>query len=400
MDLDVDVVPGIFVKRLCKRPAAAVAPPVASRAKKRAAGIDCRKPKLNKHGASKTLLQTTAGKPLTVGTDCSGWESIIMALRSMSLDISHIFACDDNRAVKKTILLNHKPRIYYDNIENRDPHSVPCVDIYHAGFPCQPFSLAGLKLGKADPKGRGSIVNRCLNYVQAKHPKIVLFENVKGLKLLHPQVLSEIEGVLKTEGYTVTSGVLNAKDHGVPQNRERLFILGIMHPVSRFQWPKPITTPPLRTFLDHDTGNCRRLPPKSQSTARRHVQALHKMCCDSGVNLSKCNLIADVDGSKLHVMNGISPCLTASRAACGGHWLLCRGRRMTTQEMQRFQGISVDPPNKIGKAVQVARPSNISDRQWGRIIGNAIPLPLLQRILCCALPAAGLFGAPLPDLWS
>ena len=107
--------------------------------------------------------------------------------------------------------------------------SIPDFDILCGGFPCQPFSIAGLKRGFEDTRGTlffriAQIVkNKCDNQYP---PKVLLLENVKGL-LHHDKgrTLDTICDVLDDRGYNVRYKVLNAKNFGVPQNRERLFIV-------------------------------------------------------------------------------------------------------------------------------------------------------------------------------
>ena len=115
------------------------------------------------------------------------------------------------------------------------------------------------------------------------------------------------------------------------------------------------------------------------------------------MNPKTSELICDIFSSKLHMMCGISPCLTASRASAGGHWILSQGRLMSVAEMECLQGVGVQPPNG-GKIVCINRPSGVSQRQWGLLIGNSISVSVLQRVLCRLLPAAGL-SKPLVDLW-
>ncbi|MCP4194714.1 MAG: DNA (cytosine-5-)-methyltransferase [Planctomycetaceae bacterium] len=327
-----------------------------------------------------------------------------MALQSMNVVVDNVFACDNARSVQRTIQLNYAPKFFFSNISGRDVDNMPIVDLYHAGFPCQPFSMAGKKLGIADPLMRGVIINDVLLYIETKLPKVVLLENVKGLVTMHRDTLQGIEDSLAASGYNVEYRVMQSSAHGVPQNRERLIIVGIHGRSCAWQWPPPLPLPKLMTFLDPATASektCdlrRRLPSLSQKRARAHVRNVLRMCDRQGIDIRRSGLIVDIDGSKVHMMSGVSPCLTRTRAANGGHWILCRGRRMSIKEMERLMGVGVTPPSG-GKPSIIERPATVSARQWGSIIGNSIPVPLLQRILCRVLPAAG-FYTDLPDLWS
>lgn len=118
--------------------------------------------------------------------------------------------------------------------ETLDYSSIPDFDVLCAGFPCQPFSHAGLKKGFEDT--RGTLFGNIVSIVEAKKeaaqkgegkvPKVLLLENVKGLKGHDKgRTFKVIEGALKKLGYNVSSEILNSKHFGVPQNRERIFIV-------------------------------------------------------------------------------------------------------------------------------------------------------------------------------
>jgi len=130
------------------------------------------------------------------------------------------------------------------DINNADPEKIPSFDILCAGFPCQPFSHAGLKKGFEDTRGTlffniAEIINTKIR--QGRAPKVILLENVKGLKN-HDKgnTLSTIVNVLEELGYRVKFEVLNSRNFGLPQNRERLFIVAWLKSKSSpvdFQFP-------------------------------------------------------------------------------------------------------------------------------------------------------------------
>jgi DNA (cytosine-5)-methyltransferase 1 len=119
---------------------------------------------------------------------------------------------------------------------------IPCHDLLLAGFPCQPFSNAGLKAGFAD-ETRGTLFFEIERILEYHKPVSALLENVKGL-VNHDkgQTFSIIERKLDDLGYWVKAIVLNAKDFGVPQNRERLYIVCLRKDLVRsidFKFPVP-----------------------------------------------------------------------------------------------------------------------------------------------------------------
>jgi DNA (cytosine-5)-methyltransferase 1 len=118
---------------------------------------------------------------------------------------------------------------FNSDINDADPNKIPDFDVLCAGFPCQPFSHAGLKKGFDDT--RGTLFFNIANIIDIKKqkgcpPKVLLLENVKGLRSHDKgRTLITIIEVLNSLGYNVDTHVLNSKYFGVPQNRERLFIV-------------------------------------------------------------------------------------------------------------------------------------------------------------------------------
>jgi len=120
---------------------------------------------------------------------------------------------------------------------------LPSFDVLCSGFPCQSFSFAGNRRGFEDAKG--TLVYEIFKVLEAKRPMAFILENVKGL-VCKPFGDREFPFILRTLhglGYRVFWRVLNAKDHGLPQNRERVFILGFLKNIRSgedFTWPSPV----------------------------------------------------------------------------------------------------------------------------------------------------------------
>lgn len=136
-------------------------------------------------------------------------------------------------------------RLNLGEIDGRDITQVPVedipeCDIITAGFPCQPFSNAGNRRGVYDE--RGELYLECLRIIESKHPRAVLFENVKGLLSSKHQSGKKLIDVIKSDlenlGYQVNYKVVNASDYGVPQNRERMILVGLREDVGKtFEFP-------------------------------------------------------------------------------------------------------------------------------------------------------------------
>jgi DNA (cytosine-5)-methyltransferase 1 len=114
---------------------------------------------------------------------------------------------------------------------------IPPFDILLAGFPCQPFSNAGLKKGFED--SRGTLFFDIARIVKHHKPCVIFLENVKGFKNHDKgKTFTVVKNTLEEFGYRVYSQVLNAKDFGVPQNRERIYIIAFLGDVD-FNFPVP-----------------------------------------------------------------------------------------------------------------------------------------------------------------
>lgn len=152
-----------------------------------------------------------------------------------------VFASEWDKYAQQTYEINHGVRPFGD-INSVDIQSIPKFDLLLAGFPCQPFSHAGLKKGFEDT--RGTLFFTIARIIELHRPKVVFLENVKGLRS-HDQgrTFKEILRILEAElGYSVHYKIFNAKDFGVPQNRERIFIVALREPV-HFEFETPKKTP-------------------------------------------------------------------------------------------------------------------------------------------------------------
>jgi len=339
-----------------------------------------------------------AMRTLIVGTDCSGMETPVMALQNLGVPVDHAFSCDVNRNVKATIMANFPPRVWYDDVSTRNNATAPKCDLYVAGFPCQPFSSAGKQQGFSDWKGRGTVFFDVLQYIRQKEPTVFVLENVVNLcRLQGGQYFQDIMDALKSVGkYNLSTKILNTRENGIPQNRQRLYIVGIRKNADQgtFEWPEPVPVPSIEAFLEprkrKPTKND--LPPKTRTVARANVKEALRRLTAEGRDPLKEPWVVDIDSStyRMKYMYDRSMCMTAGRPE--GHWITNRGRRMTTLEMLRLQGIQT--PEEGFKIV-------VSPLQLGRQVGNAMSVNVLERLFVRLLPAAGLVPAgSLRDRWA
>lgn len=193
---------------------------------------------------------------IKTGSDFSGVGAFDQALSRLGIEQEKMFACDMDKYARQTYILNYgEPKYYPENVYDRE---IPkeSLDIYMTSPPCQGFSLAG--------KREGSILFfNSLEFIEKNRPRYFIFENVKGL-LSHDKVDKSAEygrtfqewinhlGGKSINGvhnffpiedsvpYHIYFQVMNAKHYGVPQNRERIFIIGIRDDAdNEFSFPKP-----------------------------------------------------------------------------------------------------------------------------------------------------------------
>jgi DNA (cytosine-5)-methyltransferase 1 len=189
----------------------------------------------------KRNILITKDNMIKVASDFSGVGAFNQALKRLGIEYNEIFACDMDKYARQTFIHNYgEPKYYPTNVYERE---IPTesLDIYMTSPPCQAFSLAGKRLGKNDK--RGILFFNSLEFIEKNKPRFFIFENVKGL-------LSDDGGKTFSEWVNFLGGksvnglpvlfpyddsvdyhlywkVLNAKHHGVPQNRERVFLIGI-----------------------------------------------------------------------------------------------------------------------------------------------------------------------------
>lgn len=146
-----------------------------------------------------------------------------------------VFASEIDKYACITYEANHEIKPQGD-ITKIDAKNIPDHDILMAGFPCQSFSIAGKRKGFEDT--RGTLFFEIARILKHKQPNMFLLENVKGLKSHDGgKTFATILDTLKQLGYDVHWNILNTKDYGIPQNRERIFILGFKEPRS-YTWPE------------------------------------------------------------------------------------------------------------------------------------------------------------------
>lgn len=163
----------------------------------------------------------------------------------------------------------------YGDISRIDWTQVPDFDLLTYSSPCQDFSSAGRQHGGERGSGtRSSLLWECERAIAAKRPRYLLFENVSALvSKKFVRLFNEWQLTLERIGYTNFTQVLNAKDYGVPQNRERVFMVSVLDCSKTFYFPEKIPlTKCLRDVLEDNAGKEYYLSDRVINTLNRHAE--------------------------------------------------------------------------------------------------------------------------------
>lgn len=253
---------------------------------------------------------------------------------------------------------------------------VPEFDVLVAGFPCQPYSIAGLRQGLDDEKGRGQVFLSILEILDKKRPKAFMLENVKGMlshdggrtiEFMHRQLATLGK---KTEIYSVLAPqVLNSMTHGgVPQNRERVFLVGFLKGIdgSEFSWPKAKT---LKTSLPELL--------EQDGVPEKYFYTADKYDCFRELQKTVTSYETAYQWRRVYVRenkSGVCPALTANMGSGGHNVPLVRVkdgiRKLTPSECAKLQG--------FGREFRM--PTDLADAHLYHQFGNSVTVPLIKGI--------------------
>jgi len=246
---------------------------------------------------------------------------------------------------------NHKN---YGDITKINEKELPDFDLICGGFPCQSFSIAGKRMGFKDT--RGNLFFEIARIIKEKQPRLLLLENVKGL-LFHEQgrTFRTIISTLDELGYDCQWQVLNSKNFGVPQNRERVFIVGHLRGTSR---PEVF---PIGEANENSFKQTKKLPEPISNTLRTNYSN------------GKSNETYVGEGEEIKI------------------------RRLTPTECERLQGFPddwtkeglvkedvINTDNALFKhmnGIKILETTDISDTQRYKMCGNAVTINVVKEII-------------------
>lgn len=275
-------------------------------------------------------------------------------------NVECVFTSEIDKYAIQTYTENFGSENIYGDITQISEKDVPEHDILLAGFPCQPFSQAGLKKGFKDT--RGTLFFDIERILLSKKPKAFLLENVKQLKG-HDKgnTLKVILEHLHNAGYKTFVKVLAAKDFGVPQNRERIYIVGFLDNDIKFEFPKPV-------LKETKVGDILENNPDDKYTISDKLWAGHQR--RKLMHKEKGN------GFGYGLFNASSPytnTISARYYKDGSEILIEQKgknpRKLTPREAARLQGFP--------ESYQI---KTVSDNQLYKQFGNSVCVPVIEKI--------------------
>ena len=273
----------------------------------------------------------------------------------------------------KTYELNFDIKVDCSDIKDLDSKKIPDFDVLLAGFPCQAFSIAGYRQGFEDTKGRGTLFFELLRIIKSKKPQILFLENVKNL-VSHDngKTFRIIIESLKAQGYMIKFSVLNAMEYGnIPQNRERIYIVGFkdknIYKNFDFPMPTPLTTT-LADIIDFNS----KTDPKYYYTKGKYKGDIYEKLVEA---MDEKNAIYQWRRTYVRKnKSSVIPTLTANQGEGGHNVCIIKTkhgiRKMTPHECFNAQGFDTD----------FKLPENMSDSKLYKQAGNSVCVTVIQAI--------------------
>jgi DNA (cytosine-5)-methyltransferase 1 len=284
-----------------------------------------------------------------------------------------VFVSEWDKKARETYLNNFGEEIEANNIpfvgdiSLIDPYIIPDHDVLCAGFPCQPFSLAGKKEGFLHPT-QGTLFFNIVEIIKAKKPRVVFLENVKNLRSHDKgQTYQIILDTLAEEGYYVRDSILNGSTHGnTPQNRERIFIVAFKNEedYNKFEFPHPVQL--TKTVFD-----CLETDPIAPKYYQTNMESPSVIKMHEGMD-KKWIIYQYRRFYMRENMSGVCPTLTANMGTGGHNVPLIKDdfgiRKLTPRECFNFQGY---PEDFVIEG---------SDSHLYKQAGNSVVIPVVTRI--------------------
>lgn len=257
----------------------------------------------------------------------------------------------------------------YGDLTKVDSNNLPDFDFMIAGFPCQTFSIVGKRKGFEDD--RGKIIYSLIKIMKDRNIRYFLLENVKGLVNHNKgETFNIIKKELENAGYNIYYKVLNSLDYGIPQMRERIYIVGYRKDLDKgtFTFPEPLSQPiNMLDFIDNENNNILDI---TNDTFKKYLNNKYNNGKYKGEELLELdNISIDYRQSDLRIYNNCIPTLRTGR-----HGILYvkdnKIKRLSGYESLLFQGF----PKDIAKKAKQTNNKILSQA------GNAMTVNVIEMI--------------------
>lgn len=274
-----------------------------------------------------------------------------------------VWGVDFDKFAVQTYNANFDTKIIQEDLNNVTPSDIPDHNMLIGGFPCQPFSMMGKKEGFQDQKGRGDMFFKIIEILRIKQPEVVVLENVKDLLTNdNGHTISVIKQLLTELGYKIHMQVLNTKNYGIPQTRNRVFIVCFKNHEIDFHFPEKVELKLtmqdlLETGVDEKYFLSERMVKTVMSWGTKNYSAKPEI--DLQIARPLCATMA-----KMH-------------RASQDNYVTENGRirRLVPRECARLQGF---PDSFV---------IPVSDTQAYRQFGNAVTVTVAEKVAQCVLRA-------------
>lgn len=237
------------------------------------------------------------------------------SLSSDTIKYKCVFACDINEPVRNLYHANHGITPHGD-INTIEVATLPDFDILCAGFPCQPFSIAGKQQGFNDAN-KGNLFFSILKIIDCKQPSTLILENVKNLQTIHGgNTFERIVGELEQRGYKVSYKVIDSKFYNSPQSRQRLFIICSKFDKYDFAPPPMNSITPVSSVID-----------TKETIFLQYEEKYNLVACTGTHRINNCNMLYKIvnkltnkggrQGERVYSIDSCGPTICASSGGPG-----------------------------------------------------------------------------------
>ena len=296
----------------------------------------------------------------------AGYGSQSIALRNLGIKHEVVAISEiDKYALKAYYALHDESIPNLGDISKIKVEDVPEHDLFTYSFPCQDISVAGKQKGILKSETRSGLLYECEKIIEGCRPKYLLLENVKNLvgKKHKPQFDKWLE-YLETLGYTNYWQVLNAKDYGIPQKRERIFCISILGEHEPYEFPKPIPLSKcIKDMLENEVDDKYYMNKPFKLVNKGHQAELEM----KGMDCIK----------RVYSIDKICPTITAMGGGNTQPKILkpednnMKVRKLTPRECFRLMGLHDEDIDKIQSV-------GISNSQQYKMAGNSIVVNVLE----------------------